>query len=254
MKIFTKQISCPATDSPPFLFMNLLKTSIVLVVLAIPFLLTACHSYRNSIAQSIRSNNIHQVESILAQVEEKGDSLSEEEQSALLYEACKTNNLEMVRLICNELRPEVTLDSVSYGVLAPSKPVLEILFEYDKSRTQELAAPYFSWLRNEEMASFLLEKGCSPLPALPSTHHLDVFKLCVRSIGLKNISQKDLSMIIHGIISYNDEKRLQFLLEEGLDLDAPFDDKGSIRDFILSAPPSAYKCVFLLDKWKQRKK
>lgn len=219
--------------------------------IALGLFFASCHSYRNTIAQSIRSNNIDQVEAFLAQVEGKGDSLSEEEKSALLYEACKTNNPEMVRLICKELRPEVTQDSVSYGVLKPSRPILGILFEYDNPKTQGLAARYFSWLRNEEMASFLLGKGCSPLSELPTTHHLDVFKLCIRSIGLKNVPQKDLSAIIHGIISYNDEKRLQFLLEEGLDVHLPYHDKMTIREFILSAPPSAYKCLFLFNEWQK---
>lgn len=223
-----------------------------LIILGLSF--ASCHSYQNTIAQSIQSNDIHQVEAILAQVEEKGDSLSSEEKSALLYEACKTNNPEIVRLICKELRPEVTGDSISYGVLFPSKPVLEILFEYDKLRTQELAAQYFSWLRNKEIASFLLDQGCSPLPVLSSTQNLDVFKLCIRSIGIKHIPRTDLSLIISRIICDNDDKRLQILLEEGLDLNSPYNDEFSIRDFILSAPPSAYKCVFLLDKWKQRKK
>lgn len=214
--------------------------------------LVSCQSFRDTLEVSILAHDMTQVEADLAHMEAEEITLSEEEKSEILYAACKTNNPEMVRLICRKLRPQVSVDCVTYGIFEPSKPILDILFDYDKAKTQEFATTRFSALRNEDMAAYLMSQGCSPILDLPSTNDMGVFKLCVRTIGLKNIPQKDMSLILLFTMRRNNDEKLRFLLEEGLDVNAPYNDKTTIREFILSSMPHGYKCVFLFEAWEKQ--
>ena len=233
--------------------MRLLRKSLVPVVLAIPFLLTACQRHYDEVETAIQTNNINLVQRLLAQGE--GDSLTEDDKSILLCVACETDNPEMVRLVSEKLHPPITKDCVAYAVLYPSKSVLEVLFEYDKERTQTLASLYFSSLEDVDMASYLLSQGCSPVYHLHITEHLEVFKACVRAVEIKDISNDTIAITISNIIRGDDVERLAVLLNAGLDVDLPYiyEENTTIREYIRNASPSAHKCVIFLDEWEKKK-
>lgn len=244
--------------------MHLYKQMVLPAAVFCTLSFTACHSYRSEAELAIQARNLIQTQAIL---KGKGDKLTAEEKSALLYTACQTGTPEMVRLVCKELQPQVTKDCVAAAISDNSIPVLEVLFDYDKEQTQEFATEYLSWVSNAEMASLLLEHGCSPLGLrIASTRNPEVFKLYIRSIGINHIPTELMSRIILRTLEWNDADRLAFLLNEGLNVDAPYritsphdsadytPREMSIREAIQQAPPTAYKCVFFFDEWLKKKK
>ena len=192
----------------------------------------SCQGYRSQMENAIEVKDLCQMQNILTEATRNGDIIKDTSDSLLLYEACLSNSPEIVNFVCKNVETRLTEACVIYSVENGSVDILDLLFEYDREKTTLYANRKLGWINNVNLASYLLKQGCSPFAENAcgvSFWNLDMFKYYVREIGIENISDFWISYISDLIVEGDCVDVLEFMIEEGLDLNSPYNsDQESI--------------------------
>ena len=220
---------------------------------AFSFVLVSCQTDRGRALAALEENNIEQLQKVFSDAKAKGKVIHDTSQSSLLYAACESGSPQLVRMVWENINTRVSEGCASSALHLRSKPILELLFEYDPEVTRECANGWLTFINTADFASFLMEHGCDPISGLCSTGDVDVFKVYLQAAGgVDKIPPRSMSLICDRIVSGDHVEMLTCLLEAGLDPDAPLCENGkSVREEIRYSPiPSGMYCRRLMFKKK----